>query len=212
MGLQTGQVIVLPPPAARRQRPDVQDRRLGEALQRVGAGDREAFRLVYDLTSSRLNSLVLRILRDRAQAEDALQEAYLKIWRNAYRYDPEIASPWAWLTVLVRRVALDKRQKGIVETLPETLVAPSFDLDHIHPRTAACLRALPEAQSTALTLTYVYGYSHSEVAELMEAPVGTVKSWVRRAAANLRKALEDGPNAHLEAAHSGDASLRVAAA
>jgi len=198
MARQAGQPIVWPERASDatdpgRRRLELRDQRLIEALQRTAAGDRAAFRQVYELTAPRLNSLVLRTLRDRALAEDALQDAYLKIWRNAYRYDPDVASPWAWLTVLVRRVALDKRPRVFADIPLECLVAPSCDFDQIHPRTAECLKALPKAQGAALILTYVYGYSHSEVAEIMDAPVGTVKSWVRRAVVNLRKALEEGP-------------------
>ena len=183
----------------RGQRLDLKDARLADALQRTAAGDRAAFRQVYDLTSPRLFNLVLRILRDRALAEDALQEAYLKIWRNAFRFDPDIASPWAWLTVLVRRVAFDKRPRVIAEASLENLVAPTCDFDQIHPRTAECLKSLPKAQSAALILSYVYGYSHSEVAEIMGAPIGTVKSWVRRAVVNFREALEQHPAASSDA-------------
>jgi RNA polymerase sigma factor (sigma-70 family) len=86
-------------------------------------------------------------------------------------------------------VALDRRPKVVTQALPE-LEAPNVDLDYVHPRLRACLAELPQLHRNALVLMYVYGLSHSELAEQMGAPLGTVKSWVRRASAALKEKLE----------------------
>lgn len=169
---------------------DPRDIELAKALERTADGDRNAFRKVYELSSSRLYGLALRVLKDPAQAEDALQDAYIKIWKNAWRFDADVGSPWAWLTVLVRRVAMDRRPRIMVQVELDELPAIAGDPDLIHPRTVEGLKALPEVQQKALVLAYVYGYSHSEIAETMQAPLGTVKSWVRRATETMREALE----------------------
>jgi RNA polymerase sigma-70 factor (ECF subfamily) len=91
--------------------------------------------------------------------------------------------------VIVRRVALDRRPKAMTLAPPE-LEASSANLDYVHPRLRECLDELPPLHRKALILMYVYGLSHSELAVAMDAPLGTVKSWVRRASAALKEKLE----------------------
>jgi len=163
--------------------------RLAELLQAIAAGDRAAAGELYRLVGGRLYGVAQRILRDPGLAEDAVQEAFIKLWRNAHRFDPAKGTASTWMAVIVRRVALDRRPKVVTQMLPE-LAAPSLDLDYVHPRLRECLAELPALHRKALVLMYVYGLSHAELAEAMDAPLGTVKSWVRRAGAALKEKLE----------------------
>jgi len=163
--------------------------RLGELLGDIARGDRTAAGELYKVIGGRLYGIAQRILRDSGLAEDAVQEAFVKIWKNAHRFDAKKGQASTWMGVIVRRVALDRRPKVVTQALPD-LEAPNVDLDYVHPRLRQCLAELPQLHRNALVLMYVYGLSHSELAEHMGAPLGTVKSWVRRASAALKEKLE----------------------
>jgi RNA polymerase sigma-70 factor (ECF subfamily) len=163
--------------------------RLSELLGDIARGDRAAAGELYKLIGGRLYGIAQRILRDGGLAEDAVQEGFLKIWKNAHRFDAAKGQASTWMGVIVRRVALDRRPKVVTQVLPE-LEAPNVDLEYVHPRLKACLAELPQPHRNALVLMYVYGLSHSELAAQMGAPLGTVKSWVRRASAALKEKLE----------------------
>jgi RNA polymerase sigma-70 factor, ECF subfamily len=162
---------------------------LAELLSAMAAQDGRAAETLYRRMGSRLYGAAWRILRDPGLAEDAVQEAFVKIWRNAHRFDPKKGLPSTWMAVIVRRVALDRRPKP-VSVLPEDLQAPALDLDYVHPRLREALAELPEVHRNALVLMYVHGLTHSELAQAMDAPLGTVKSWVRRASSALKEKLE----------------------
>lgn len=157
----------------------------------IAAGDREALRKLYDRFGSRLYGVAHRILRDEALAEDAIQEAFVKIWRNAAKYDPARGSALGWVAIIVRRAAFDVRPR---EQTGEAVDIPSEqpETEMLHPGLARALESLPDAHRQALILVYVYGLTHGELAARMSAPLGTVKSWVRRGAAALRERLADG--------------------
>ncbi|HEY0438097.1 MAG TPA: sigma-70 family RNA polymerase sigma factor [Phenylobacterium sp.] len=163
--------------------------RLAELLGEIARGRQDAARELYQLIGGRLYGIAFRVLRDGGLAEDAVQDGFVKIWKNAHRFEPAKGHASTWMGVIVRRVALDKRPKVATQLLPE-LEAPKVDMDYVHPRLRACLEELPELHRNALVLMYVYGLSHSELAERMNAPLGTVKSWVRRASAALKEKLE----------------------
>ncbi|HEY2752269.1 RNA polymerase sigma factor [Phenylobacterium sp.] len=163
--------------------------RLAELLSAIAGGDGAAAGELYGLIGGRLHGQAQRILRDPGLAEDAVQEAFLKIWRNAWRFDAGKGAASAWMSVIGRRVALDRRPRAAAVALPE-LEAPSVDPDYVHPRLRESLAELPDLHRKALVLMYVYGLSHSELAAAMNAPLGTVKSWVRRASAALKGKLE----------------------
>ena len=162
--------------------------RLAELLGAMAHGDRTAVAELYGLVGGRLYGVAQRILRDPGLAEDAVQEAFLKVWRNAHRFDAAKGTASTWLSVIVRRVAIDRRPKVSTQMLPD-LEAPNADPDYVHPRLRECLAELPPLHRKALVLMYVYGLSHSELATAMDAPLGTVKSWVRRASAALKESL-----------------------
>lgn len=165
------------------------DAELAGWLQAMARGERAAAEALYKRMGGRMYGAARRILRDPGLAEDAVQEAFLKIWRNAVRFDPRKGSASTWIAVIVRRVALDRRPKRL-SPLPADLEAPPLDLDYVHPRLREALAELPEVHRNALVLMYVHGLSHSELAQAMDAPLGTVKSWVRRASAALKEKLE----------------------
>jgi RNA polymerase sigma-70 factor, ECF subfamily len=173
---------------------------LSKLLSRTGIGDRAAFGTVYDLTSAKLFGVSLRILRNRAEAEDAVQDVYIKVWQNASRFQQGEASPMAWLIAITRNHAIDKlRQRR----------APAVDLDEAHeiadqgpdPEAMAeagddktrldhCLEQLPEDKALAVRAAYVEGYSYLELATRFQLPLNTLRTWLRRSLISLRECLE----------------------
>ncbi len=166
------------------------DADLAVIISAIAAGERAALKQLYDRFGARLYGIAHRILRDSALAEDAIQEAFVKIWRNAGKFDPARGSALGWVVIIVRRAAFDLRPREPVAE-PVEIAAEEPETGMLDPGLARALEALPETHRKALLLAYVYGLSHAELAEAMGAPLGTVKSWVRRAAGALRKSLVD---------------------
>lgn len=185
---------------------------LATLLARVGLGDRAAFGTLYRATSAHLFGVVLRINPDRGQAEDVLQEIYVNVWRSAGGFDAARAQPMSWLTSIARNGAIDslRRAKARVRTVSTHLVAneegdeadlaeqvPSEDagplelLQRAAERrdVAHCVGQLSAEQQQCVALAYYQGLSHSEVAEHLAQPLGTVKSWLRRALLALKDCL-----------------------
>lgn len=170
-------------------------------LTQVANGDRAAFRELYARYSPPLFALALRMVGNVEAAEELLQDAFVKIWRNASDYDARKSRPFTWAVTLVRRTCIDHLRKrgripAIVE-LPTAGAAEPTALAAESPRQVAAahddaarvrraLAALPEAQRGALELALFSGLSHSEIALRLGEPVGTVKSWVRRGLLELR--------------------------
>lgn len=163
---------------------------LGTLLQRCAAGDRAAFRALYAAVSPQLNAIALRILRDRDAAADALQETFLRIWSRAGSFDPARGHPLAWMAIITRRCALDRIAAHRPQDSLDDLDLAAAPVEPTDPRLAACLARLPEMHRKAVLLAYVYGYTHPEVSEALAAPLGTVKSWVRRGALALKECLD----------------------
>ena len=164
---------------------------LATIVEGIAAGERAALKELYDRFGARLYGIAHRILRDNALAEDALQEAFVKIWRNAGKYDRARGSALGWVVIIVRRAAFDLRPREPVAEPDEiaAIAAEEPETGMLDPGVARALAALPETQRRALLLSYVYGLTHAELAAAMGAPLGTVKSWVRRAAAALKESL-----------------------
>jgi RNA polymerase sigma-70 factor (ECF subfamily) len=163
-------------------------------LAAIAAGDRCAFKALYDATSGKMFGIALLLLRSREAAEDALQEAYLRVWRKARLYDPERGPVLPWLAQILRNAAIDRhhRQPVAHESIDEhadTLAAAAVA---IAERTdlARCLDTLSDVQRSAVLLTFLHGYTHDELAKARRVPPGTVKSWVRRGAERLKTCLE----------------------
>ena len=123
-------------------------------------------------------------------AEDAVQETFVKIWRSAGQFDAALGTPQGWISIIARNVALDLiRKRRPYEELSDTdIMAIAADpCEPSDPKLGQCLAQLPEEQITAIVTMYTYGMSHSELSSHLGAPVGTIKSRVRRATASLKK-------------------------
>ena len=161
-----------------------------------------AFRELYALTSSRLYGVALRVVSNREWAEDVLQEAYLNVWRIAGSYRESLSPPLGWMGVIVRSRALDFLRRRSAERLDTALpvegaVADTVASDIECPMDTAqaseqawalheCLRKLEAKHREVLSLAYLRDLSHTELAEQLKLPIGTVKTWIRRGIEHLR--------------------------
>ena len=171
---------------------------LVELLKLCGRGDQGAFSQLYDAVSSRVFGLVVRVVRDPAQAEEVTQEAFLEIWRTAGRYDPDRGSPLGWLLTIAHRKAVDRVRSAEASTRRDasyhqqnqpvahdaTAEAAHASLEARRVRTA--LGSLTSVQREALELAYFGGYTHTEVAGMLDLPVGTAKTRIRDGLIRLR--------------------------
>jgi RNA polymerase sigma-70 factor (ECF subfamily) len=168
-------------------------------MRRVATGDLAAFRSLYDRTAPKLLASARRILGSNAAAEDAVQEAYVKIWQRAGDYDPAIASSAAWMTTIVRHTAIDALRRGAervarssedVDGIIERLVAPSGESDPLQARSVAgCMERLEGDRRTMVILAYCYGWSREDLAARFGNPVATVKTILRRSLLALKECL-----------------------
>jgi RNA polymerase sigma-70 factor (ECF subfamily) len=178
---------------------------LVDMLRRVAAGDRRAFALLYGRTGAKLHGTVRRILVSDAVAEDAVQEAYVRIWRRAGDFDATIASPIAWMTTIARHVAIDMLRRGAEKVsaagreldpeLVERLADPAPDAgDRLADGSAlaACLGRLDADRRQMVMLAYCHGWSRDELAARFERPVATVKTILRRSLIALKECLGGG--------------------
>jgi len=169
-------------------------------IRRVAGGDRTALQAVYDATSSKLFGVVLRILNDRSEAEDVLQEVYITVWTKAATFDETRASPITWLATMARNRAIDRqRQVGRRSTRPiddaETVADDGESgLDSVlrteeAARLDGCLSELEAPQQKALRTAFYEGRTYEDVATLFGVPTGTMKSWIRRSLMKLKACL-----------------------
>jgi len=176
-------------------------RRLAGALAAVASGDREAMALLYRRTSAKLYGICLRVLGSEAEAEEALQETYVTVWRKAAVFDAGRASPITWLAVLARNKAIDRlrsRRAPAGEDLDAALhVADEAPLalevlegEEDRRRLTGCLSELEEKASAAIRAAFLDGLSYPELAEREGVPLPTMKSWIRRGLLRLRGCLE----------------------
>ncbi|MGB1558106.1 MAG: sigma-70 family RNA polymerase sigma factor [Oceanococcaceae bacterium] len=167
---------------------------LAELLGRTSLGDRTAFRRLYEHTSAHLFGLALRILRDESLAQEAVQDAYVQIWQKAEAYSESRGAVSTWLGSIVRYRALDmlraRKRLDFVDEVPEVdAIDPSGQwVDQTD--LARCWPELSTEQQSALALSFVEGLSHAELSSRLDSPLGTIKSWVRRGLAVLKRCLE----------------------
>lgn len=175
--------------------------RLVSLLRATAKGDEAAFATLYDETAARVHGLVLRVLRNPAQAEEVTQEVYLEVWRRASRFDPGRGSPFSWLMTMAHRRAVDRvRSSQSATTRDETWEASTREVqfDSTAEQATARLEAqrvrsalgeLTGAQREAVSLAYLGGYTHREVASLLDLPLGTAKTRIRDGLIRLRDQL-----------------------
>lgn len=187
---------------------------LGGLLGRTGLGDREAFATLYRKTSAHLFAVVLRINRDRAQAEDVLQEVYVNVWRAAKTFDAAQSQPLTWLTSVARNRAIDSLRRANAQPQIQRPFAAAGDADGEDDdvidtvadgapgplellgaaaearRLGECMEKLSALQKQSVALAFFHGLSHAEVAAQLRQPLGTVKSWVRRSLLVLKSCLQ----------------------
>ncbi len=166
---------------------------------RLSQGDRSAFLTLYDRYAGRVYGLTLRILRDAMSAEEATQDTFLKLWRKAASYNPAQGAFRTWLLTIARHTALDQIRRESRRPILETPDDPALMWGPLSPagsesteearwRTLRfALRDLPAEQSQAIELAFFYGMSHSEIAEELRLPLGTVKTRIRLGMEKLRK-------------------------
>jgi RNA polymerase sigma-70 factor (ECF subfamily) len=161
-------------------------------LLATAGGDRGAFRDLYALTAPRLTAIALRLARRQDIAADALQDAYLKIWRAAPRFDPARGSALGWMATILRRTVLDRlpAERPYEEIATVEIAVPPAEPGEA--RLETCLGRLPARQRDAVVLAFYDGLTHPELAERLAVPLGTVKSWVRRGIESLKTCLEAG--------------------
>ncbi|SMO78986.1 RNA polymerase sigma-70 factor, ECF subfamily [Thalassovita litoralis] len=166
---------------------------------RVSLGDREAFSLLYDATSSKLFGVCLRVLNNRAEAEDALQDVFVKVWNKADRYKAGGYSPMTWLITLARNTAIDRlraRKTGNVDIddvhdlsdgspTPEAEAIASSERKRLND----CFEELESDKSEAVRRAYLDGDSYKDLAARYDVPLNTMRTWLRRSLMTLKDCL-----------------------
>ena len=171
-------------------------------LSRIAEGDAGAVRACLDRFGGLVWSLALRFCRNRADAEDAVQDIFLELWRSAHRYDPARAAETTFVTILARRRLIDRKRREARQ--PETTPLPE-ELLSLQPdpsagpesrdeldRVVRALSELSSEQQQAITLAIYQGLTHEEIASRLNLPLGTVKSHMRRGMLQLRERLSAG--------------------
>lgn len=187
------------------QLPDLEPPQLKAWLAAVARKDARAFRALYDATSPKLFGFALRILIKRELAEEVLQESFVSVWNNAASYQANMAAPMTWMTTIVRNKAFDLLRradtaveidadtfdKDVMDALESADPTPieSLQLTQDSKALARCLARLEGLHRQAIALAFYHDLSHSEVAEQMKLPIGTIKTWVRRGLERLRSCL-----------------------
>ncbi|WP_020410043.1 RNA polymerase sigma factor [Hahella ganghwensis] len=169
---------------------------LDDLFRRIALSDRKAFEALYHKTSGKLMAVIDRILRDPHESADVLQEVFVKVWHQAQTY-AGTGSAWGWLTVMARNAALDRLRSLqrkpedtredtdlLLQTMSDNLSCPA-DSHGLQQ----CLSQLSPDAREAILLSYVHGYSHSDLSTKMQKPLGTLKAWIRRGLLELKKCL-----------------------
>jgi len=173
---------------------------LGALLRRVGLGDRAAFEALYRRTSAKLFGVCLRILPGRHEAEEALQEVYLSVWRRAESYDPARGTAMTWLITMARNRAVDRLRSGgkftpapieLADTVADgaPLATAIIEEGQDTARLAHCVGTLEAHEAVLIRTAFFEGATYAELATRVAMPLGTIKSRIRRALAKLRACL-----------------------
>ncbi|GAA5035515.1 sigma-70 family RNA polymerase sigma factor [Terrabacter aeriphilus] len=174
---------------------------LEQLLHRSATGDESAFAELYDAVSARLFGLVRRVVRDPAQSEEVTQEVFLEIWRHSARFDPAKGGALSWMLTIAHRKAVDRvrsaeaarnrdvgygtSHQDVSHDSTSEAVVERLDAERVH----LALATLTQAQRQALELAYLSGYTHTEVATMLDLPLGTAKTRIRDGLIRLRDTL-----------------------
>lgn len=185
--------------------PTLDPQQLKAWLLAAGKRDAAAFRYLYNATSSKLFGFALRILHKQELAEEALQEGFVAIWNNAATYQSHLAAPMTWMATIVRNKAFDVLRRSddtveidaeqfdgeVMNALKDPQATPieALQLSGDAKALAFCMSALEGLHRQVIALAYYHDLSHSEVAQQMALPIGTVKTWIRRSLERLRTCL-----------------------
>ncbi len=177
---------------------DAQKAQIERLIARTAQGDREAFEALYQATSARLHAVCLSVLHDRPEAEETLQEVYIRIWQGAARYAVNGLSPMTWLITIARNRAIDRlRARGSRPAPAPEDAAAQVACPAPGPEDAAimaqqrrmlddCLAHLAAPQEGAVRAVYLEGLSYADLAHREGLPINTVRSWLRRSLLRLK--------------------------
>lgn len=183
--------------------PHKDNRAIDSLLLHVAQGDQKAFERLYQATSPYIYGVLLRMFRQEAAAEDALQEAFLRIWENAGTYNPSQGKPLTWMTSIARYHALDvlRSNKSSIsrdsaysrlEEQPALSVLSTLETETGDSQILSiCLKRIEPEARDCLIDAYCGGYTHQELSEKKGRPLGTVKSWIKRALQSLRECVDE---------------------
>lgn len=169
-------------------------------IARTALGDRRAFQNLYDHTSAKLFGIALRVLKDRAEAEDALQEVFVKIWHGAKKFQAGKASPMTWLITIARNHSIDRlrARRGDhdgddkIAEMPD--MAPGAEARLVAMgearRIEECFETLEGQKAEAVRRAYLDGETYADLAERFSVPLNTMRTWLRRSLIKLRECLE----------------------
>ena len=174
---------------------------VAEMLSKVASQDRAAFRDLYSSTSSKLFGVLLRILTNRAEAEDALQEVFTRVWLRAGRFDPEKGRAMTWLISVTRNHAIDRLRTKVEATTAtedeaDSLIdtKPSAEAGLIAQgqarRIVECMSALEPDRARAVQGAYLGGLSYTDLSERFNVPLNTMRTWLRRSLLQLKECME----------------------
>ncbi len=173
---------------------------IAELLIRVAAQDRAAFADVYSATSAKLMGVMIRMLRDRASAEDALQEVYIRVWLRSGRYDPAKGGGMTWMIAVARNLALDRLRRRSEEQAPERAAEAMVDQTPTAERRLIalgearrvedCFDQLEPSKADAVRGAYLSGLSYVALADRHKVPLNTMRTWLRRGLISLKECLD----------------------
>lgn len=174
--------------------------RLNDLLAATARGDQTAFAELYRLASSHIFAVIVRLVQDRGEAEDLLQDIFMTAWRRADTYDAARGGAMTWLVTLARNRAIDRLRQhretpldeAAAETIPDDNPTPAAaaEASEERARLERCMERLEAQQRGAVREAFFSGATYSELAERLSVPLGTLKSWIRRSLMQLKTCLE----------------------
>ena len=175
-------------------------------LRLIAQGDAQAFAELYALLSKPIAALAYRILGSQEEVEEVLQDAFLAIWNHAASYDPELSRPFSWMVMITRRLcwnrlrskgrhlrkleALEVEQSGPVIPEPEELPSKAIERSDLSQKVKSRLAQFPERHEEVIEMALYDGMTHEEISQVMDLPLGTVKTWIRRGLSKVKSELE----------------------